>query len=70
MRRNPTDLVRFSRVSCELRIYSCVRRRPAGAYCCEIIGIVMRDSIYFVYSAEKCFHLREATREGTNMSKL
>jgi len=47
----------FARVSCE-RIYSCVRRRAgAGAYCCEIIGIVMRGSIYFVYSAEKCFHL-------------
>lgn len=54
----------FARISCEyVFIRACAWRR-SGAYCCEIIGIVMRDSIYFVYSAEKCFHLaRPAGRE-------
>lgn len=62
-RRSPT--VRFSHAfPAKACIYSCVRRRRAGAYCCEIISIVMRDSIYFVYSAEKCFHLRDCRREA------
>jgi len=63
-RRNATDVSAlpisrpfFARVSCERVFIRACARRQAGAYCCEIIGIVMRDSIYFVYSAEKCFHL-------------
>ena len=63
---NPTDVssvfrARFLRV----RIYSCMR--PMMGECVLLRnyhGIVMRDSIYFVYSAEKCFHLtRPAERE-------
>ena len=62
----PTDVssvfrARFLRV----RIYSCMR--PMMGECVLLRnyhGIVMRDSIYFVYSAEKCFHLtRPAERE-------
>lgn len=60
----------FARVSCECVFIRACARRWANAYCCEIIGIVMRDSIYFVYSAEKCFHLARPTeRDVKTMEK-
>ena len=41
-----------------LPIYSCVGRTPSRRALLRNHRHCMRDSIYFVYSAEKCFHLR------------
>lgn len=41
-----------------MRIYSCVGRTPSRRALLRNHRHCTRDSIYFVYSAEKCFHLR------------